>query len=106
MRIASLVPSLTELLVALGLDAQLVARTGYCIHPEGALRDVPLIILTSKSSPIDLIRGALAGCNSYLVKPVSLKALRETVIKNLRRSSRFDIALGPVKPANGTQSFA
>ena len=43
MRIASLVPSLTELLVALGLDAQLVARTGYCIHPEGALRDVPKV---------------------------------------------------------------
>lgn len=32
-RLASLVPSLTELLFALGLEAWLVARTGYCIHP-------------------------------------------------------------------------
>ena len=76
------------------------------IKRDRALRDVPLIILTSKSSPIDLIRGALAGCNSYLVKPVSLKALRETVIKNLRRSSRFDIPLGPIKPATGQRAFA
>jgi len=39
-RIASLVPSLTELLVALGLREQLVARTGFCIHPADALRDI------------------------------------------------------------------
>jgi hypothetical protein len=32
-RIASLVPSLTELAIALGLGDYLVARTGYCIHP-------------------------------------------------------------------------
>jgi hypothetical protein len=32
-RIASLVPSLTELAFALGLGAHLVARTGWCIHP-------------------------------------------------------------------------
>ena len=76
------------------------------IKRDRALRDIPLIILTSRSSPIDLIRGALAGCNSYLVKPVSLMALRETVIKNLRRSSRFDIPLGPVKPASPLRLFA
>jgi len=40
LRIASLVPSLTELLVALGLGSCLVARTGFCIHPAQALRDV------------------------------------------------------------------
>jgi two-component system cell cycle response regulator len=32
---------------------------------------MPVVILTSRSSPFDLARGALAGCNSYLVKPVS-----------------------------------
>ncbi|MBS0444676.1 MAG: ABC transporter substrate-binding protein [Proteobacteria bacterium] len=42
-RIASLVPSVTELLVALGLGVQLVARTGFCIHPAEALRDVPKV---------------------------------------------------------------
>ena len=42
MRIASLVPSLTELLFALGLGPQVVARTGFCIHPREA-RTVPKI---------------------------------------------------------------
>lgn len=42
-RIASLVPSLTELVFALGLGPRLVARTGYCIHPAGNVRDVPKV---------------------------------------------------------------
>ena len=33
-RIASLVPSLTELVFALGLGERLVARTGFCVHPR------------------------------------------------------------------------
>ncbi len=42
-RIASLVPSLTELVVALGLGRYLVARTGFCIHPIDVLRSVPKV---------------------------------------------------------------
>ncbi len=42
-RIASLVPSLTELLAAIGLAEHLVARTGYCIHPAELLRHVPKV---------------------------------------------------------------
>jgi ABC-type Fe3+-hydroxamate transport system substrate-binding protein len=42
-RIASLVPSLTELVVELGLRDCLVARTGFCIHPANALRGVPKV---------------------------------------------------------------
>ncbi|HET9975874.1 MAG TPA: helical backbone metal receptor [Burkholderiaceae bacterium] len=42
-RIASLVPSATELLVALGLTPWLVARTGWCTHPAGALSGVPKV---------------------------------------------------------------
>lgn len=41
-RIASLVPSLTELVCALGLREALVARTGFCIHP-GDLAEVPKV---------------------------------------------------------------
>jgi ABC-type Fe3+-hydroxamate transport system substrate-binding protein len=40
-RIVSLVPSLTELLFALGLGARVVGRTGFCIHPREAVREVP-----------------------------------------------------------------
>ena len=42
-RIASLVPSATETLVALGLGPCLVARTGFCIHPAEALKTVPKV---------------------------------------------------------------
>ena len=41
-RIACLVPSLTELLFALGLGERVVARTGFCIHPREA-RAVPKV---------------------------------------------------------------
>lgn len=34
-RIVSLVPSLTELLAALGLDTETVGLTRFCVHPEG-----------------------------------------------------------------------
>ncbi|MDX1421135.1 MAG: helical backbone metal receptor [Rubricoccaceae bacterium] len=34
-RIVSLVPSQTELLAALGLDAEVVGLTRFCVHPEG-----------------------------------------------------------------------
>ena len=42
-RIASLVPSATETLVALGLAPRLVARTGFCIHPAEVVKDVPKV---------------------------------------------------------------
>src|SRR5262245_42845771 len=42
-RIASLVPSLTELVAALGLAPFLVARTGFCIHPAEVVRSVPKV---------------------------------------------------------------
>lgn len=41
LKIASLVPSLTELLIALGLSGQLVGRTGFCIHPAEVVRSIP-----------------------------------------------------------------
>jgi ABC-type Fe3+-hydroxamate transport system substrate-binding protein len=39
-RIVSLVPSITELLFELGLDAQIVGRTGFCVHPKTKVRGV------------------------------------------------------------------
>jgi len=42
-RIASLVPSLTETLFALGVGDDVVARTGFCIHPRERVRSVAKI---------------------------------------------------------------
>ena len=54
-RIVSLVPSITELVCALGLRPWLVGRTGFCIHPEALLTDVPKVGGT-KDVNIDKIR--------------------------------------------------
>jgi ABC-type Fe3+-hydroxamate transport system substrate-binding protein len=42
-RIVSLVPSITELVVDLGLAPYLVGRTGFCIHPAAILQSVPKV---------------------------------------------------------------
>ncbi|HEX6703863.1 MAG TPA: helical backbone metal receptor [Albitalea sp.] len=43
MRIASLVPSLTELAAALGLAPLMVARTGFCVHPAELVSAIPKV---------------------------------------------------------------
>lgn len=55
-RIVSLVPSVTELLFALGIGDRLVGRTGFCIHPKDNIKTVPKVGGT-KSVDIDAIRG-------------------------------------------------
>ena len=47
-RIVSLVPSITELLFALGLGDQVVGRTHYCIHPQPAVAAIPSVGGTKK----------------------------------------------------------
>ena len=42
-RIVSLVPSITELLCDLGLAAQIVGRTGFCIHPAEIVVGIPKV---------------------------------------------------------------
>ncbi|MHA4870117.1 helical backbone metal receptor [Duganella sp. PWIR1] len=42
-RIVSLVPSITELLCDLGLAAQVVGRTGFCIHPWDTVQGIPKV---------------------------------------------------------------
>ncbi|MBW7924408.1 MAG: response regulator [Burkholderiaceae bacterium] len=68
-----------------GLDGYQLTRT---VRRDRGLRAMPVILLTSRSSPFDLARGALAGCNSYLVKPVSMQTLHETVQRQLRRYAK------------------
>jgi ABC-type Fe3+-hydroxamate transport system substrate-binding protein len=41
--IVSLVPSLTELIVDLGLGSKLAGRTRFCVEPEGEIEEVPVV---------------------------------------------------------------
>jgi len=54
-RIVSLVPSVTELLFALGIGDRLVGRTGFCIHPKDNIKTVPKVGGT-KSVDIEAVR--------------------------------------------------
>ncbi|MEP7206305.1 MAG: helical backbone metal receptor [Casimicrobiaceae bacterium] len=54
-RIACLVPSITELLFSLALGERVVARTGFCVHPREAVRQVAKIGGT-KDPDLDRLR--------------------------------------------------
>lgn len=54
-RIVSLVPSVTELVCALGLGDRLVGRTGFCIHPAGTV-DAVAKVGGTKDVNVDKIR--------------------------------------------------
>ena len=55
-RIVSLVPSLTELLVHLGLEDQIVGVTKFCIHPKG-LKEKKVVVGGTKEVHFDKISG-------------------------------------------------
>ncbi len=55
LRIVCLVPSITELIVELGLGDYLVGRTGFCIHPAAVVKHIPKVGGT-KAVNLDKIR--------------------------------------------------
>ncbi len=65
------------------LDVVLPDIDGYhickVIKKNKSLKHTPVIMLTGRSSPFDRVRGKLAGCNYYLVKPVPHEALQNVL---------------------------
>jgi twitching motility two-component system response regulator PilG len=57
-----------------------------------AIKKTAVVMLTSRSSPFDKLRGSLAGCDEYLTKPLDEDRLLEVIAKFLpssrKRSSR------------------
>ena len=47
----------------------------------------PIVMLTSKSSPFDRIRGKMAGCDAYLTKPVAVDHLHEVLSRWTTRTT-------------------
>ncbi len=70
------------------LDVVLPGTDGYqvCreIRKNTMTKQTPVIMLTSKSSPFDRVRGSLVGCSEYLTKPVDYLAFREVVGKYVK----------------------
>jgi len=63
-----------------GADGYQVCRT---IKRHRRHKSTPVIMLTSKGTPFDKVRGSLAGCDNYLTKPVKEATFREIVSKHL-----------------------
>jgi two-component system, cell cycle response regulator len=73
------------------------------IKRDAAHKATPVIILTSQSSPFDRARGALAGCDTFLTKPVDVKRFFDATAKVLRKKMAVDDLdewiIDPTKPA-------
>jgi len=59
-----------------GVDGYEVCKR---IKRNKATKHIPVIMLTSKSSPFDKVKGKLAGCDSYLTKPVEHEEFQKVV---------------------------
>ncbi len=68
------------------LDVVMHDVDGYkiCKWIKSVKDDIQVIMLTSKSSTFDKVRGKIAGCNSYLSKPPSDDALKKVLAEAIR----------------------
>ncbi|MEJ7668375.1 MAG: helical backbone metal receptor [Casimicrobiaceae bacterium] len=98
-RIASLVPSLTELLFALDLGEHVVARTGFCVHPREAVKRVPKLGGT-KDPDLERLR-ALAP--THLI--VNIDENRREVVDVARTFVPHIIVTHPLTPYDNVRLF-
>jgi ABC-type Fe3+-hydroxamate transport system substrate-binding protein len=99
-RIASLVPSLTELLFALDLSDRVVARTGFCIHPRGEVRRVPKV---GGTKDVDLER-LRAARPTHLI--VNVDENRREVVDAARAFVPHVIVTHPMAPDDNRRLYA
>lgn len=98
-RIACLVPSITETLFALGLGDNVVARTGFCIHPEPQVRVVPKVGGTKDVNIAKLVE----------IEPthviVNIDENRKPDVDKIRRSIPNVIVTHPMSPEDNVLLF-
>lgn len=61
-----------------GIDGYQVCKL---IKSNKASKKTAVVMLTSKDSPFDKIRGSMSGCDAYLTKPVDEEKLLETIAR-------------------------
>ena len=80
------------------LDVVLPGIDGYQVcklikSNKQAIKKTAVVMLTSRSSPFDKLRGSLAGCDEYLTKPLDEERLLAVIAKFLpsgrKRAERF-----------------
>lgn len=76
------------------LDVVMPGDDGYAVCKS--IRKLPthkqtqVMMLTSRSSPFDRARGALAGCDMYLIKPIDLKSFYAAVDRSIMKICKND----------------
>jgi two-component system, cell cycle response regulator len=70
------------------LDVVLPGIDGYQVcklikSNKQAIKKTAVVMLTSRSSPFDKLRGSLAGCDEYLTKPLDEERLLAVIAKFL-----------------------
>ena len=79
-----------------GADGYQVCKT---IRRNSETKLTPIVMLTSKSSPFDKVRGSLAGCSSYLTKPVDYENFYQVLEEYLQQTR------DPATVKSGTGSY-
>lgn len=71
------------------LDVMMDGVDGYKVCKTIKSKQNPYIVmLTSKKSPFDKVRGTMSGCDAYITKPPSDQRLTEEIQKCLQRRSK------------------
>jgi len=88
------------------LDVILPGVDGYqickAIKKDPRQKNTKVVMLTSKTSPFDRVRASLAGCDSYLTKPVENKVFQEILKKYLVGMDSHGVLEAAGRPAPAT----
>ncbi|MDO4260944.1 MAG: response regulator transcription factor [Eubacteriales bacterium] len=82
------------------LDLMLPGKSGYDVCRE--IRDsvdIPILMVTARTEPVDKIRGLGLGADDYIAKPFDPAELVARVNANLRQHDRVLAALGKAQPS-------
>lgn len=94
-KIISLVPSLTELIIDLGLGDRLAGRTRFCVHPKGKVENIPIVGGT-KNPRLDKIRAINPDyiiANKEENRPQDIKSLMDDFEINVTDIATIEDAL-------------
>jgi len=98
-RIVSLVPSLTELLIDMGLAKNIVGRTAFCIHPREFLQNLPKVGGT-KDVDLDKLRSLRP---SHVVVNVDENRIEQ--VNEIRTFVPHVIVTHPMQPDDNLELF-
>ncbi len=78
------------------LDVVLPDMDGFqiCKSIKNTNKNTAVVMLTAKSSAADKVKGSLAGCDAYLVKPVGRQTFQNTALKYLAMSGSANVMHG------------